>query len=135
MLDLYRRRRIDAHIDMTPMIDTLLQLFLIFMLSASFAVSAVRLKLPRASASPDKPTREIVVSVGPDGGLNLQGHPVARAELDTKLRELMDSLGQHGVQLQAHRTLSYETVLRTMVEIKGAGADQVLLVYNPEDLK
>ena len=43
------RRRIDSTIDMTPMIDTLLQLFVVFLLSMSFMSSAIRLELPQAS--------------------------------------------------------------------------------------
>ena len=44
-MDLFRRRRIEAHIDMTPMIDTLLQLFLIFMVGATLASSTIDLDL------------------------------------------------------------------------------------------
>ena len=64
-MDLFRRRRIEAHIDMTPMIDTLLQLFLIFMVGATMASSSIDINLPRAKkteAGPGVPTRVVTVS-------------------------------------------------------------------------
>ena len=57
------RRRPDANIDMTPMIDTLLQLFVVFMLNMSFILSTVHLDLPKASAQPTPHDTPLVVAL------------------------------------------------------------------------
>ena len=136
MLDLYRRRRIDAHIDLTPIVDTLLQIFLIFLLSASFALSAVRMELPRAAQRHDAVSDQVAVRIDRDGTLSLEGKAIPGAELRDRLRLLLeaDGGGKRAVQLLAHRGLSYETVLDAMIEIRAAGATQILLVYDPQEL-
>jgi biopolymer transport protein TolR len=128
-MDLYRRRKIDAHIDMTPMIDTLLQLFLIFLLNASFAASSVRLDLPKAAADTQKTSEPIAVSINAARELFLNDAPIAKAALAERLGLMFQSLDQRAVLLRADRTLPYHYVLDLIVEIRRSGADRVLLEY------
>ena len=88
-MEFHRRRRIEANIDMTPMIDTLLQLFLIFLLSASFVASSVRLDLPKAGAGDKKLTKPIMVSLDADNRLFINQEPLTVAELQIKLPTLI----------------------------------------------
>jgi biopolymer transport protein ExbD len=128
-MDLYRRRRIDAQIDMTPMIDTLLQLFMIFLLSASLVASSVRLNLPAASSDQKNPTKPAVVALNAKGELFLNDVPLDRATLRTRLAGVLENLDQKSVLLRADRTLVYQQVLDALVEIRTSGASQVLLAY------
>ena len=128
-MDLYRRRRIDAQIDMTPMIDTLLQLFMIFLLSASLVASSVRLNLPAAAAEQKNPTKPLVVAINAQGELFLNDVPVERQALRSRLAGMLENLDQRNVLLRADRTLVYQQVLDVLVEIRSSGATQVLLAY------
>jgi biopolymer transport protein ExbD len=128
-MDLYRRRKIDAHIDMTPMIDTLLQLFLIFLLNASFAASSVRLDLPKAAADAKKKSEPISVSINAQRDLFLNDAAISKALLAERLGIIYQSLDERSVLLRADRTLPYSQVLELIVEIRRSGAERVLLEY------
>jgi biopolymer transport protein ExbD len=127
-----RRRKIEAHIDMTPMIDTLLQLFLIFLISASFVASAVRLELPKASVQQKAPTEPIVVSLDADNQMFLNKEPIAAADLRGKLAQVLPNAKKQEVLLRADQTLPYKHVLRAIAEIKNAGVENINLAYDEE---
>jgi biopolymer transport protein TolR len=131
-VEFHRRRRIEAAIDMTPMIDTLLQLFLIFLLSASFVASSVRLNLPRATAGQSAPRDTVVVSVSADHRLFLNNEPVGPAEFLPRLRALLAKRPRREVILRADKALPYRQVLRSLVEIRQAGAETVHLAYDED---
>lgn len=124
-----RRRRIDGAIDMTPLIDTLLQLFLVFMLTASFANPSVKLDLPRTNGDSANPKTPIVVSVDASEQLYLNQEPIGLAALSDRLRSLLAQGAADNIALRADRKTSYETVLRTIVEIHRAGAQNIRLAY------
>src|SRR5271165_7039693 len=121
-MDFHRRRKIDANIDMTPMIDTLLQLFVVFLLSMSFVASAVRLDLPQASLQQNAPETPVVVSI--DGGNNLfvNNEAVTREELPHRLSAVLAGNKRREVLLRADRTLTYDKILEGMVGIQRGGA-------------
>jgi len=130
-----RRRKIDAHIDMTPMIDTLLQLFLIFLISASFVASAVRLELPKASIESKSPHEPIVVSLDADNKLFLNNDPIAIGDLPGKLKALLSTSKKSEVSLRADKSLPYHQVMRAIAEIKNSGAETIHLPYDEERAK
>jgi biopolymer transport protein ExbD len=127
-----RRRKIDAQIDMTPMIDTLLQLFLIFLISASFVASAVRLELPKASVNQKAPTEPIVISLDADNQMFLNKEPITADDLRGKLAELLPKAKKQEVLLRADQSLPYKHVMRTIAEIKHAGVENINLAYDEE---
>jgi biopolymer transport protein ExbD len=127
-----RRRRVDANIDMTPMIDTLLQLFVVFLLSMSFLASAVRLELPRASVQKAAPDTAVVVSLSPTGGVFVNSDAVNRNELPGRLAALFQGGHKREVLLRADQSLNYKTILETLVEVQQAGAASILLAYDFE---
>ena len=127
-----RRRKIDAHIDMTPMIDTLLQLFLIFLISASFVASAVRLELPKASVNQKSPTEPIVVSLDAENQMFLNQEPIAADALRGKLTGLLPRAKKQEVLLRADQSLAYKHILHAIFEIKNAGVENIHLAYDEE---
>ena len=134
-MDLFRRRRIEAHIDMTPMIDTLLQLFLIFMLGATLASSSIDLDLPRAkneAASPTDGSRVVVVSIDASSRIYLDKHLTPRNRLQADLRRLLQDSKELTVLLRADKKLVYEQIIQVMVEVQNTGATKVVLAYYPD---
>lgn len=133
-MDLFRRRKIEAHIDMTPMIDTLLQLFIIFMVGATLVSSTIDLDLPRAKredATARDVSRSIVVSLDAGNRIYLDRHPIPRSRLKVDLGRLLRESPGLTVLLQADRRLVYEQVIEAIVEIQQSGVTKVLLAYNP----
>jgi biopolymer transport protein ExbD len=131
-MDFHRRRKIDATIDMTPMIDTLLQLFVVFLLCMTFAASAVRLDLPQASVRQQAPDTPVVVSLDENNNLYVNQEAVAREQLPGRLHALFAEGERREVTLRAHRTLAYATILDTLVEIQQAGVANIALAYDHE---
>lgn len=131
-MEFYRRRKIEGNIDMTPMIDTLLQLFMIFLLSASFVASAVRLNLPRAAGNQKEPAKAIVVSLNGDNELFLNGESISQVELRPRLQALFRQTNKQEVVLRAELSLPYKNILKTMVELQRAGAATVHLSHDEE---
>jgi biopolymer transport protein ExbD len=126
------RRRIDSNIDMTPMIDTLLQLFVVFLLSMSFMTSAVRLELPKASLHQPAPESKVVVTLDADK-VFVNDELVPRPELRDRLRPLLQQAKNREVLLRADRKLVYDKILEALVEMQQAGASNVHLAYAPTD--
>jgi biopolymer transport protein TolR len=134
-MDLFRRRRIEAHIDMTPMIDTLLQLFLIFMLGATLASSSIDIDLPRAKKDAARPrdlSRAVVVSIDAGNRIHLDRRLIPRERLQADLRLLLQDSEELTVLLQADKKLVYEQIIQLMVEIQQTGVTRVLLAYYPD---
>lgn len=135
-MDLFRRRKIDAGIDMTPMIDTLLQLFLIFMVGATLATSTIGIDLPQAenrTATPGDESRTVVVSIDAGNRLYLENRPISRNSLAADLRLLLRDSKELTVMLQADKKLVYEQIIQTIVEIQKTGVSRILLAYYPEE--
>lgn len=133
-MDLFRRRRIEAHIDMTPMIDTLLQLFLIFMLGTTLASSTIDLNLPQAkkAATASDISKAVIVSIDADNRLYLDNRHIPRSMLQTELQTLLQHSKELTVLLQADRKLIYEQIVQVMVEIRETGATRILLAYHDQ---
>src|SRR5262245_35988861 len=126
-MEFHRRRKIEAGIDMTPMIDTLLQLFLVFLLTTTFAASAIPLDLPKASANQAAPSEAIVVSLDGAGRAFVNDEPVAHGDLRDRLLALLQGRTERKVILRADRKLPYEQALETLVLVQQAGVAHVHL--------
>jgi biopolymer transport protein ExbD len=134
-MELFRRRRIEAHIDMTPMIDTLLQLFLIFMVGATLASSTIDLDLPRAkkdATAPRDVSRTVVVSMDAGNRIYLDKRLIPRDKLQADLHILLQDSQELTVLLQADKGLIYEQIIQVMAEIRQSGVTRLLLAYTPD---
>jgi biopolymer transport protein ExbD len=129
----HRKRKIESHIDMTPMLDTLLQVHIAFMFLMSFAASsAVKLNLPRAEAGEPQPERPVVVSIDEDNLMYLNDDLIHVEGLRGALAPLFEKSGKREVVLRADQGLSYQKVLKGLRAVAAAGATQVLLAYEEE---
>ena len=133
-MDLFRRRRIEAHIDMTPMIDTLLELFLIFMLGTTLASSTIDLNLPQAkkAVTASDVSKAVIVSIDAKNRLYIDSRYIPRSMLKTELQNILRNSRELTVLLQADRKLIYEQIVQVMVEIRETGAARILLAYHDQ---
>ena len=111
------------------MIDTLLQLFVVFMLNMSFVMSTAPLTLPQAAAKPEHPEPTIIVSVKGDGAIFLDADRVALADLPNRVRARLRNIRSPDVVLRAEGSLKYEQVVKVLLAIRGGGAEHVELAY------
>ena len=131
-MKIIRKRRVDAHVDMVPMIDGLLQLFILLMMNMSFVASAVQLELPKASLDSSQAQTSgdsIVVVLDASGHLLLNDAPLSRDELAGRITDLASGDPNRSVTFRADSTLKYDEIVKTLVAIQQAGVTQIHLAY------
>ena len=128
-----RRNRPMAEINVTPMVDVMLVLLIIFMVTAPLLTSGVNVDLPKTSASPlNQDAKPITVSIDAQGKIYLQDTEVQSAELVAKLQALATTNGQQDndrrIFVRADKTISYGQVMQVMGTITDGGFTKVALL-------
>jgi biopolymer transport protein TolR len=124
-----QRGQLVSQINVTPLVDVILVLLLIFMVTAPIIQQGVEVALPRVKAEglPGK-EQQFVVSVTSDKGVYLNDTQITREELTDKLRAIAKERPDREVFIRADRGVAYGEVVSTMAAIKAAGIDKVGLV-------
>jgi biopolymer transport protein TolR len=126
------RRSPMAEINVTPMVDVMLVLLIIFMVTAPLLVAGVPVDLPDSKAKAlDQERRPVQISLAADGALFLDEQPVRAEELGIRLAGIAAASREPGgprIFLRADRALDYGRVMAVMGEINAAGLRRVALV-------
>jgi biopolymer transport protein TolR len=130
-----RKRAPMAEINVTPLVDVMLVLLIIFMVTAPLMVAGVPVNLPDSRAkSLDQPQKPVQISLSADGKTYIDEAEVAAATLPDRLAGIASGAGKEPPQiyLRADRTLDYGRVMTVMGELSHAGLTKVSLVTNAE---
>jgi biopolymer transport protein TolR len=128
-----RRRAAVAEINVTPLVDVMLVLLIIFMVTAPLLQSAVPVELPDSRAAPaDQDPQSISVSIDAQGIIFIDDAPVPDGSLASMLESMAASAGAEPplVTLRADRALDYGRVVAVMGELNRAGFNSISLVTN-----
>ena len=122
-----------AEINVTPLVDVMLVLLVIFMVTAPLLNAGVPVDLPDSNAKPlDQTPQAVTISITPDGAVFLDQQPVDPGTLGARLAAV--PRGTDGkpllVTLRADKALEYGTVMRVMGELNHAGFNAISLVTN-----
>jgi biopolymer transport protein TolR len=127
-----KRRTPMAEINVTPMVDVMLVLLIIFMVTAPLLVAGVPVDLPDSKAGAlDQEQEPIQISLDASGALFIDDQPVNEFELPARLAQIAASATEEGgprIFLRADRGLDYGRVMAVMGEINAAGLRKVALV-------
>jgi biopolymer transport protein TolR len=129
------RRGVMSEINVTPMVDVMLVLLIIFMISAPLLTVGVPLDLPQSQAkSLDQDKEPLTVSVNLQGQVFLQNTEIAVEELVPKLKAITEARGgtDERVYVRGDRKVDYGTVMKVMGQLSGAGFHRVALVTEVE---
>jgi biopolymer transport protein TolR len=126
------RRSPMAEINVTPMVDVMLVLLIIFMVTAPLLVAGVPVDLPDSKAGAlDQEVKPVQISLDASGALFVDDVAVPEEDLPGRLQAIASSTGEAGrprIFLRADRGLDYGRVMRVMGEINRAGLRKVALV-------
>src|SRR5215213_3233510 len=126
-----RRRPVMAEINVTPMVDVMLVLLIIFMVSAPLLTVGVPLDLPQTQAkSLDQDKNPLTLSVNVKGQVFLNDTEIALNELVAKLKAVTDARGglEERIFVRGDKKVDYGTVMRVMGRLSAAGFRRVALV-------
>ena len=134
----HRRRRrhgIMSEINVTPMVDVMLVLLIIFMVSAPLLTVGVPIDLPQSQAkSLEQDKQPLTVSVNLQGEVFLQDTKIPMDELVAKLKAITETRGgmEERIFVRGDRKVDYGTVMRVMGRLSSAGFRRVALVTEVE---
>ena len=130
-----RRRAVMSEINVTPMVDVMLVLLIIFMVSAPLLTVGVPIDLPRTQAkSLDQDREPLTVSVNGKGEVYLQNAEIKVDDLVPKLQAITQARGglDERIYVRGDRSVDYGTVMRVMGRLSAAGYHRVALVTEGE---
>jgi len=131
----HRRRPVMAEINVTPMVDVMLVLLIIFMVSAPLLTVGVPIDLPQTKAkSLDQDKEPLTISVNTKGEVWLQNSEIKIDELVAKLQAVTRERGgqDERIYVRGDRKVDYGTVMRVMGRLSAAGFRRVALVTEVE---
>jgi biopolymer transport protein TolR len=132
----HRRNPVMSEINVTPMVDVMLVLLIIFMVSAPLLTVGVPIDLPQTQASSlDQADKEpLAISVNTDGKVFLQNSEIKLDELVPKLQAISQVRGANDerIYVRGDKTVDYGTVMKVMGRLSAAGFRKVALVTEVE---
>ena len=131
----HTRKPVMAEINVTPMVDVMLVLLIIFMVSAPLLTVGVPIDLPQTKAkSLDQDKEPLTVSVNTKGEIYLQNSEIKIEELVAKLQAVTQARGgsDERIYVRGDKKVDYGTVMRVMGRLSAAGFRRVALVTEVE---
>jgi len=127
-----RRRAVMSEINVTPFVDVMLVLLIVFMVSAPLLTVGVPIDLPQSQAKAlEQNNAPLAISVNQQGQIFLQNDEIKLDGLLPKLKAIIDARGGTSndlIYIRGDKTVAYGTMMRVMGRISGAGYHRVALV-------
>ena len=127
----HHRRRVMSEINVTPMVDVMLVLLIIFMVSAPLLTVGVPIDLPQTQAkSLDQDKEPLTISVNEKGQIYLQNAEIAVDDLVPKLEAVAQARGgsEARIYVRGDKKVDYGTMMKVMGRLSAAGFHRVALV-------
>lgn len=122
-----------SDINVTPMVDVMLVLLIVFMVAAPLMTVGVPIDLPETQARQiETQSQPITVSVTPDGQVFLGDEPVAMADLVARVSEQSPNGTEDRIYVRGDGSASYGTVMQVMGTLSGAGYSKIGLITDQE---
>jgi biopolymer transport protein ExbD len=121
-----------AEINVTPMVDVMLVLLVIFMVTAPLLVAGTPVELPKTTAQPIAQTKKpVVVTYAADRSLSIRDEPVDAGSLVPRLAALRASQGDAVLYVRADKKIPYGDVMELLSRIGASGYQRISLLSQP----
>ena len=125
-------RRTLSEINVTPLVDVMLVLLIIFMVTAPMMEQGIEIDLPQASAKTlESKEKQLILTVTRDKEIYLNKRRYELEGLRDKLKAFYSNRSDKEIYLRADSKVPYGFVIKTMAEIKGAGIEDLALITEP----
>ena len=125
-------KKMMSDINVTPFVDVMLVLLIIFMVTAPMMMQGVDVVLPETNSEQLIPQKEhLIITINKQNQVYINDYQVELDFLQEKLRKIFQSREDREVYLRADKDISYGVVVRVMSEIKGAGVEKLGMVTEP----
>jgi len=114
-----------AQINVTPLVDVLLVLLIIFMLTSPVLMHKAKIDLPQAGGAPQPAPDPIRLAIHADGSLYWNDTPLDAVQLDTQLLIAAQMTKQPALHIEAADGVAYESVARVLTDAKANGLSKI----------
>lgn len=121
-----------SEINMTPLVDVMLVLLIIFIITVPVLTHSVKVDLPRADNTPEELKAETInVAVNAEGAIFWNETAISFAELETRLAGETNKKPQPEIHIRGDKAVAYEHVIKTMAAVQRAGILKLGFVTEP----
>lgn len=122
-----------SEINVTPLVDVMLVLLIIFILTVPVLTHTVALELPKAQNQPSRTeTGMVTIAVARDGAILWDGEPLTEDELDARLLSVASQEEQPDIQIRGDRHAEYGNVVKAMAAAQRAGIKKLGFITKPD---
>jgi biopolymer transport protein TolR len=127
-------KKLMSEINVTPLVDVMLVLLIIFMVTAPMMMEGVDVNLPQTKTKSIKTQEDpLILSVTKNGDVFLENHTVKLEDLGQKIETVLKYRKEKEVLLRADKDIPYGFVVKVMAEVKRAGIAKLGMVTEPLD--
>lgn len=128
------RKKIMADINVTPLVDVMLVLLIIFMVTAPMMTQGLNVDLPQTTAKAlRQEEKPIVVTIQADGAISIHEVPYARALMVQELKKSYSANKDQPIFLRADKNVPYGQVVTVMADIQSVGFDKIGMITKPPE--
>ena len=134
MIQNENNKKLMSDINVTPFVDVMLVLLIIFMATAPMMMQGVEVNLPKTATKPIKSKDEpLILSINKKKEVFLESHRIELDTLEIKIKKIFENRREKEILLRADRDVPYGYVIKVIARVKRAGIDKLGMVTKPMD--
>ncbi|MFH1146862.1 MAG: protein TolR [Pseudomonadota bacterium] len=127
-------KRLLSEINVTPFVDVMLVLLIIFMVAAPMMIQGMDVDLPRTTAKPlENREKSIVLTIDRDQNIFVENVRIPQEKLRSTLKSLKEQTGGREILLRADKSVSYGFVVQVLALMKELGIEKLGMITDPLD--
>lgn len=128
------KKRLVADINVTPLVDVMLVLLIIFMVTAPMMTQGLNVDLPETTAKAlRQEEKPIIVTIQKDGAISINNVPQVRALMVQELKKSYSANKDQPIFLNADKNVPYGQVVKVMADIQSVGFDKIGMITKPPE--